>query len=567
MVLEGTEARDAGIPHGTRNADEWGFSWVRRFCEATDNPWMRPREVHSADDVLCETWFTIMALVWITQMMAPSARRLAAGYGQGKPTSGLLAVYAYRRVQRDCGRYLPEMGETLRVLKGLCARYKQRWGDDAFIVARKQPFSSTQLSAAIAALTGNVLQWTATLCAAVTTAFCYAMSTGARKDEWTSSFTGDTYLRRANFEWIDDDERALPNTPETWRSRRNGHLLRGFSAPSKCDRLNIEWGSQKMHFRYDDTQQLNFAWRWQQWEIAHPCPPGERSQWPAFSPTGNSVAFTGGLADACLKELLSFVMSTADAARHSWHSARVTIATRLFARRGNGPEDIKRDDVDSVIQSVVRWKTPEAMKLYARMGKEDYANYVAMATDLSRASDGVIPEGMPEVDPSGVLMETQGAVEAIEGEAASARRAEQAKRAHDQAVPPDDGKRKQRRAAPSTGMPRAGLTAPAREARIYDIGEGQAVTHAGEDSWGIVGQKLRLHNSFWQLDADEYSECQVVGYVGKYKFAGAASAAKHTYVIECEGYYYPAPHTTVAQALDDAAVKRRVLKMGAPRLI
>jgi hypothetical protein len=55
--------------------------------------------------------------------------------------------------------------------------------------------------------------------------------------------------------------------------------------------------------------------------------------------------------------------------------------------------------------------------------------------------------------------------------------------------------------------------------------------------------------------------------VGKYKFAGAASAARHTYVIECEGYYYPAPHNTVAHALDDPAVKRRVLKMGAPRLI
>ena len=83
----------------------------------------------------------------------------------------------------------------------------------------------------------------------------------------------------------------------------------------------------------------------------------------------------------------------------------------------------------------------------------------------------------------------------------------------------------------------------------------------------MVGQKLMLHNSFWQHDADEYSECRVVGYIGKYKFPGAATAARHTYVIECEGHHYPAPHTTVAGALMDAAVKRRVRKAPAPRLL
>ena len=140
---------------------------------------------HGVDE-LCEVWFTIMALVWITQMMAPSARRLAAGYGQGKPTSGLLAIYAYRRVMRDCARYVPEMAETLRVLKGICARYKLRWGDDAFVVTRKQPFATAHIAAIMAALTSVAgPSMAAVLRAAITTAFCYAMSTGARKDEWT----------------------------------------------------------------------------------------------------------------------------------------------------------------------------------------------------------------------------------------------------------------------------------------------------------------------------------------------------------------------------------------------
>ena len=66
------------------------------------------------------------------------------------------------------------------------------------------------------------------------------LSTGVRKDEWTASFEGDTFVRRCNFNWVDENGNDLPNTAATVALRKNGDLLRGRSAPSKCDRLNIE---------------------------------------------------------------------------------------------------------------------------------------------------------------------------------------------------------------------------------------------------------------------------------------------------------------------------------------
>ena len=81
--------------------------------------------------------------------------------------------------------------------------------------------------------------------------------------------------------------RALHIMPAVVASRRNGHLLRGRSAPSKCDRLNVEWGSKPMWLRYDDSNPLNLVWRWQQWEMAHPCTTAQRATWPAFSPHRN----------------------------------------------------------------------------------------------------------------------------------------------------------------------------------------------------------------------------------------------------------------------------------------
>ncbi len=37
---------------------------------------------------------------------------------------------------------------------------------------------------------------------------------------------------------------------------------------------------------------------------------------------------------------------------------------------------------------------------------------------------------------------------------------------------------------------------------------------------------------------------------------------RYTYVIECDGHYYPATHGTLADTLTDATVKRRVRKAG-----
>jgi hypothetical protein len=361
-----------------------------------------------------------MALVWISKMIAPSTRRKSEGYGQGQPTSALLAIYAFHRVMRDCGRYVPDMAAARSVLKGLCARYRARWGDDAFIPMRKQPFTTKHLTAIITLLTTPtaLLAWPQALRLAILTAFTYAISTGVRKDEWTASFAGDTYLKRANLTWIDEDGEELPSTPDVLATRKNGDLLKGRAPKSKCDQLDIEWGAKDMWFRYDDTNPINLAWRWKQWEEAYPCPQNLRHVWPAFSPTGDATPFTGGRAEACLRIILPMCMSAAEAAKRSWHSARITLATRLFAKRG-ARKGIPRDEIEGVTQTLVRWKTVEAMRLYARIEPDQYADYVDMAANLTTETADTIPAGLPEVDPQATLAEDEAALAAIEAEVAA----------------------------------------------------------------------------------------------------------------------------------------------------
>ena len=571
MVAEAGSARDAGIPHGTARADEWGFKWVASFCKATGNLVMRPRAATTACDTLREVYFFVLALVWITQMMKPSSRRKRAGYEQAKPTSALLAMYGHRRVMRDCARHLPETGAARAVLKGICARYKQMWGDDAFVPERKQPFTTKHMRDMVFILaTGAIASWPAALSMAMLVAFCHALSTGMRCDEWTSAFSGDTYARRSNYTWVDEQGGDLPNTPEVINSRYTGCLLRGRSSPSKCDRLNVDWGASDMWFRYDNTNPLNFAWRWQQWELEYPCPEHERHVWPAFSPSGDSVPFTSAKARACLNTLLLRAMSPVEAAKRSWHACRVTIATRLFAARGSKSGEIPRDEIEGVIQSVVRWKTVEAMRIYARMGRHAYADYVDLATNTD--ADAQIPDDLPECDPSGLMDELADTAAALEAdERAAAKAAKAARRdAAGAARDADDARpaagKKKRRPDPASGAPSSSAASASTERAMFDLGDGIAARDAGDESWCVVGQELKMCNTFWGIDNGLKSDCRVVGYIGKFAFADGTASA-HTYVVECEGHCYPARHTAVRGALVDVAAKRRLSKAGAPRLV
>ena len=204
------------------------------------------------------------------------------------------------------------------------------------------------------------------------------------------------------------------------------------------------------------------------------------------------------------------------------------------------------------------------MRIYARMEPKRYADYIDMATDARVPSDGAMPEGLPEVDPTGVLAENEDTLAAIEAEAARApKRGRQTREAP---TTRDDAPRAKRRAAPATGEVAAGAAEPVAAARVFDLGNHNIVAQGGDESWGVVGQTIRLHNSFWGWDDGAYSECRVIAYAGAYTYAAGAHS-RHTYVIECEGHYYPATHGTIADALTDATVKRRVRKAGPPRLL
>jgi len=298
---------------------------------------------------------------------------------------------------------------------------------------------------------GLVATWSAALHAAILVLVCFCIATGTRKDEFARSHAEDTYLMRANFTLF-RGPLQLQMTRANLMAARDGDFICARSAPSKCDRNNVVWGASNMWFRIDSTNPLNFAWHWVQWELAYPCPPEERQSWAAFSPNGTAAPFTGHFAAACLATLMVATIGPVEAALRSWHAFRVTIACALLAT-----ERYKKDPQagDALIQTLVRWRTPDSIRTYGKMLPSDYADNVDLVTttDAHRAADLA---GTVTIDATAPLIDLDAAIAELERDA---RPGQRSKTKAGESTPAKVGKDKQptggkrRSAAPKAPAP------------------------------------------------------------------------------------------------------------------
>ena len=550
MIVGAGVTRDAGIAHGSKGADENGFKWVREFAQGMGPTvrWMRPF-AHTAVNVLNEVWFTVLALCHICLHIAPSAKRKARGFTVGQPTSGLQAIYGWRRVMRDCGRHLCDMTEVLRVLKGLCLQYRAAYGPEAFLKQQAMVFSLDMLHAISLACTAyRVPGFSAAWHDAWAAKHAHLASTGTRKDEVIR-------LLRAHFVWVGADFQPLPSTQEVVSSRKDGDYLRGSSTESKCDPLNLHWGHHKQWFRLDSSNPMSFALHWRNYELKHPCPAALRSSWPAFSPSGDHVFFTHASSANAHRQLVTYAIGEADAAPRTIHSYRATLASALIKARAEGRSDI----ADGIIQALERWRSVEAMRNYEHMAPSTYADYVSIgvSTDAGHAASGQ----MPQIEPADSLAALDATVQNL---TADLNRAEGGALS-DAAERAGSAAQAQRtRQAPAHPPPRAVDAVPQPE--TFDIGEQRSVVALGPDTWGLVGTTIEVENALWDAGATGTTSCLVAGFIGKRCFSG--STTQHAaYVVTAidDNHHYALRASYLATRVADAALRRRLRKAPPPR--
>tara|TARA_B110000503_G_scaffold47688_1_gene77649 strand:- start:114 stop:5735 length:5622 start_codon:yes stop_codon:yes gene_type:complete len=522
MCVEASSSRIAAIPKGTQAADEWGFGWAVRFGKEHDTPWMRPRVV-ATEFITREVHILAFMLMWWAIQMRPSTARAARGFTQAMPSSPMNAMYAYRRVLKDCGRFLAPLSSALSQLRSLRAQYVSTWGTQSLVPRKHTPIADHNIGKMLAGLTLlAMLGWSQTKHAAWIVLILYELVTGTRNDEVAGE---DTRLQRDSFvPYVDGIE--LEPTPQNWARMRNGDHIRGKSAPSKCDRTNAHWGSKDMWFVLDDTNPQNFAAAWIQWEINHPCQVSQRKAWPAFSPKGDNTQFTTRMIHSDFKDIVT-TLCGADAHGNHFHDFRATLATKL----------VHEGQPDAVIQAVLRWKTPDSIRTYAEMSPSQYAATVEKATYM-RAPALEQARAIPEIEPAEACNRIDDTISQLE-KAVKPKAPDAGKKSDNQCTETAP-------ASPATTpVPIAPATATSRKkkskltSKTYDLGELGFIEGDTDTSRSAIGQRVSLPAYLWPGSPNKRSLCPCT------VVAWAASLSKYVIKSDDDGHHYAVPSKEV----------------------
>jgi len=527
----------AGIPEGTMKADESGLKWIAHFCLAENIAFKRPLTLTDSDKPR-ERLMYAMLLCYCAKHMNPRSKNRFTADGRvitdAKPPSALAPCYAWRRFLKDSGCELVDMKTVVPHLKGLNAKFRAKWGDNSLVPVRQQPFEREQLIkivtdldaiAAAARITGDRIK--AMAVDALSLAITWSLATGSRAEE----VSGETdMLPLSAFSWVVDGI-AQPDTLETHKitALLEGALLRAHANASKCDRDNMTWGDRDMWFRVHHDNPLNFAARFRQWMVRYWHLFEQRGSTPAFSPDGIHPWQRGTLQRRFNEQAIASLGELIGKAKR-WHALRVTAATALNSAR----------QADGVIQCVLRWKTLEAMRLYAKMDRQQYAD----AVDLITSTNIVVTKAAsnPPTGPEDLQSELHDIQQWLEHDASDEERSM-----------PVRSSKARTRIPPQPEESEAPAPSPPSARQVVVLGS--SVELKAVDTTNMTGCMVEVPNALWPKEEGDtweesgFTTCMVVGRcASNYAYDGARAAPSH--IIDYEGELFPVKTTSLRDFID-----------------
>ena len=376
----------------------------------------------------------------------------------------------------------------------------------------------------------------------------FANNVGCRKAEIPR-------YKRANVTWFDAQKREVPLSHGFWLSLGEGCWARVVPVASKTDQDNTTWGATEMWFKARLGEPWNIAARLLRREKDHPCPASERPSTPLLADPESTPPLP--LQPTRLTTWLNTLMESVGipptrARLLRWHSARVTLACRLRAKKM--PWDR--------IQSFLRWKSADSARVYGRLHAEAYDAdiHAALAID----GTGVSVADLPELDPTGALASIDDAIANEPGpakaEPAQAKASTKTTRTPATATSRPTGPAKRARtAAPAPAPPPlpAPPALPEGKWLYLDVGRAQNVLGCTTDSWGLTGKTLKIPHAAWRATAHGTSVCTVV--------AVTSAPTCPIIILATDGHHYPiSPELALSSAAPSLRTKLRKAACGTP---
>ena len=354
---------------------------------------------HSGADVdgfALECAYVAGALPWIMMRMEPAK----GSSTPPKPTSGLKVIGHVRRVhlKRYHFPHFVPLTAAVMACDGLCKRYIEVNGPDSLMPNRKEPLTNEIISDILDLFhTGTkvgrrTIDSSSVAWSSIFTMYHLAAQTGMRKAEMTKA-AGDKWTRKevamTNVRWLINGTIYNHLTPALADQLTDGRDYCLFTPPlSKADQLGLHWGACTIYLRYSKYDKICAARMLAHLELLRKVPPAKRADTPLFVDFTGAAFGAHAASDMFGKILLLVLPDPLHAKRYSMHSFRIYLACALLeAGASNG-----------TIQTMLRWRSDEALKIYARINDYKYADWLTKASQakVSNIRTTTLAENMKE---------------------------------------------------------------------------------------------------------------------------------------------------------------------------
>ena len=300
------------------------------------------------------------------------------------PLSALQVLRGVRRVHKRLGTPMAPLSLATVLCKKLLADYVRKHGHDALMPKRKEPLTNPIIVSMLQLPNGtpvgseridwSTLEWTSLRA-------CYATlaQTGMRKSE-VALPAGVTFSRahlsRAALAWRIGGRFIVSPTPNDLDRLAEGDYALLTVAPSKADQFGLIWSPAPIVLPFHADEALTpicAARELARLERAYPLDGEARREAPLFV-TGTRTPLRHTATDERFQAMLRAAgVPPERAATLSMHSWRVYLACALLAKGASSQQ----------ILSMLRWRSDEALRLYARLNDTTYATWLDQAADAT----------------------------------------------------------------------------------------------------------------------------------------------------------------------------------------
>ena len=325
-----------------------------------------------------ETLLLAIAVPWVYEHMQGRRRDASGVLLPPLPSSVLNVLRNVRRAHKRLGITMAPLTLAVQATERLIQRYRDEHGPEALQPRRKEPLTNAIVVALLTLPTGTVVGSTAVDYArlewiSLRAQYAVHAQTGMRKSETcipNGRAFGKKHLSRANLAWKIGGVFVRDPSRVQLAALREGDFAVLIVAPSKADQHGLHWGQAPIYLPYHARDDICAARALAALELAWELHGAERRTSPLFVAGDDKRPVTLSQAERRFDEMLAAVHVPVERRRtFSMHSWRVYLACALLAR-GAPP---------TVIQSMLRWRSDEALRIYARLNDVEYATWLDVA--------------------------------------------------------------------------------------------------------------------------------------------------------------------------------------------